>query len=170
MAECSWSLPCLRNFRSCGSCSQTALTVARSSRAASPLSCRTWRSKSSNAATAPKALSSNRNDGSSSAPSPGSIVAVGSPGTGKIAVAMRSPSSASLPSDSCSESSAIPHEVAGRTLTTESTRRRLGSLERLLEMCFCCSIVAMKLGTPKTPFSCAASCTASCSCRSSPAR
>ena len=70
-----------------------------------------WRSRSSNVAMAPKASSSNPSAGSSSAPSAGSIAAAGSPRTGKTATTMRSPSSASPPSASCSESSVIPHEV-----------------------------------------------------------
>ena len=47
----------------------------------------------------------------------GSAVAVGSPRTGKTSIARRSPSYASLPSGSCCESYAIPHDVHGQTLT-----------------------------------------------------
>src|ERR1700750_282289 len=65
---------------------------------------------------APRALSSNPSAGSLSAPSPGSTAAAGSPRTGKTATTMRSPSSTSPRSASCSEGSAIPHNVSGRTL------------------------------------------------------
>ena len=58
-----------------------------------------------------------RNDGLLSAPSPGSTAVGGSPRTGKIAATTRLRSSISLPFGSCSESSVIPYEVCGRTLT-----------------------------------------------------
>src|ERR1700748_2890080 len=64
---------------------------------------------------APRALSSNPSAGSLSAPSPGSTAAAGSPRTGKTATTMRSPSSTWHQSASCSEGSAILHEVFGRT-------------------------------------------------------
>src|SRR5690348_4510561 len=67
---------------------------------------------------APRALSSNPSAGSLSAPSPGSTAAAGSPRTGKTATTMRSPSSTWHQSASCSEGSAIPHNVSGRTLRT----------------------------------------------------
>ena len=52
-----------------------------------------------------------------SEPSLGSAVAAGSPRTGKTSIARRSPSYASLPSGSCCESYAIPHDVHGQTLS-----------------------------------------------------
>ena len=58
-------------------------------------------------------------DGSSSARSPGSVDAAGSPRTGSASTAKRSLSSSSPPSASCCESYAIPHDLSGQTLRSK---------------------------------------------------
>ena len=116
-AVSSCCLPCSDSSRSCGSCSRTVPTAGQSSRAASPVPCQTWRSKSSDGPIMPKALWSNPCAGSSSVPLAGSVGVVGSPRIGRTATTMLSLSSASHPFASCSENSVILHEVSGRTLS-----------------------------------------------------
>src|SRR5438067_3100699 len=68
----------------------------------------------------PKTLSVSRsyqNDGSSNAPSHGSIAADDPPRIGKISTARRSHSCALLQSASCSESYAIHPKLSGQTLS-----------------------------------------------------
>ena len=115
-AACCCCPPCSDSSRSCASCSPTAPIRAAFQARAATASCRSCRVEIVKRCDRPKALSSNPNAGSSSAPSAGSIAVVGSPRIGKTATTTRSPSSASPPSASCSESSVIPHEVSGRTL------------------------------------------------------
>src|SRR5271166_6852541 len=77
--------------------------------------------------TALKASSPYPSAGSSNAPSPGSAAAADWPRIGNASTARRSPSCASPPFASCSESYAIPRDVLGQTLSgfTEGMRDRL---------------------------------------------
>ena len=78
--------------------------------------CRVVTSKSSNVPIRPKASWFCRSAGSSSAPSPGSTDAEGSPRIGKTSTARRSHSCASPQSASCCENFVIPLDVSGQTL------------------------------------------------------
>src|SRR5208282_2331579 len=73
-----------------------------------------WRSSS--ARTRLRASSFCPSAGSSRGHSPGSIVAEGWPRIGNVSIERRSPSSASPPSASCYENSAIQDNVPGQTL------------------------------------------------------
>src|SRR6516225_9957880 len=98
------------------SCSPTAPTRGRSFTPRWPASCLISKPKSSNARIGSKASSRSRSAGSSSAPSPGLTAAGDWPRTGRTSTEPRSPSSSSPPSASCSENSATPDKVPGRTL------------------------------------------------------
>src|SRR5271154_2459826 len=76
-----------------------------------------WRSSS--ARTRLRASSFCPSAGSSRGHSPGSIVAEGWPRIGNVSIERRSPSSASPPSASCYENSAIQDNVPGQTLRQE---------------------------------------------------
>src|SRR5580658_3423920 len=82
-----------------------------------------WRSSS--ARTRLRASSFCPSAGSSRGHSPGSIVAEGWPRIGNVSTERRSPSSASPPSASCYENSAIQDNVPGQTLRTKKLIRRL---------------------------------------------
>src|SRR6202049_5112888 len=73
-------------------------------------------SRSSSDRIKPQASSRCPSAGSSNAPSLGSAAADDWPGTGNASTKRRSPSCASLPSASCCENYAIPHDVLGQTL------------------------------------------------------
>ena len=79
-------------------------------------SCRISKLKSSSAPIRPKDLWCCQSAGSSSARSPGSIVAAGSPRIGKVSIERGSRSCASLQFASCLESSAIRPKLSGQTL------------------------------------------------------
>src|SRR5579863_3811741 len=85
-----------------------------------------WRSSS--ARTRLRASSFCPSAGSSRGHSPGSIVAEGWPRIGNVSTERRSPSSASPPSASCYENSAIQDNVPGQTL-----RVRRAALEEQLK-------------------------------------
>src|SRR4051794_24866342 len=93
------------------------VTRDRSSSVRSRRSSSAWVSRSSSAPIRRRGLSSCPSDGSWSARLRGSADAAGSPRTGRTSTARRSPSSASLPSVSCYEGFATPHDVLGQTLT-----------------------------------------------------
>src|SRR6202035_325897 len=71
------------------------------------------------------------NVGLSSAPSRGSIDAVGSPKIGRTSIARRSHSCASLQFASCSEKSAIRTEVFGQTLSDKMPSLRSSVVDRV---------------------------------------
>src|SRR5690348_12438695 len=113
---CCWPL-CSANSHSCANCLPTVRMPDRCSRTAPPQRCAASPCKSSNVLTTSKVSWSNPSDGSSNAPLPGSTAAVDWLRIGKTATTMRSLSSTSPRSGSCSEGSVIPHEVSGRTLS-----------------------------------------------------
>ena len=108
--------PCSAYSPFSGNCSPTAPMKGQSFTAPWPASSPFSRPRSSNDPTGLRASSCCPGAGSSSARSPGSTAAADWPRTGKTSTATRSASSSSLPSALCSESSAILHEVSGRTL------------------------------------------------------
>ena len=94
--------------------------------------CRSSKPKSSNARISPRASRFCRAAGLSSAASHGSTAAAGSPRIGKILPATHAPASASPPSASCAENSAIPHKLSGRTLIN----LRDGLLDSVWQYCW----------------------------------
>ena len=122
--------PCSAYSPFSGNCSPTAPMKGQSFTAPWPASSPFSRPRSSNDPTGLRASSCCPGAGSSSARSPGSTAAADWPRTGKTSTATRSASSSSLPSALCSESSAILHEVSGRTLRLIPLAPALPSMAR----------------------------------------